>query len=240
MNDQIILSVPEQCPVCFNDDITSLKPLNGCGHSLCGDCKSMLKKQNNQRVIKHDVTLVKCPLCRAIEKPTCEDLEKQIERIEALNRYLTQGIVDKDYIIRQLSNQLNRYTAFLSTPLINLVDDPDRPVQRPVQRPVNPPASDPYAFFSGRAPPPPANPQVNPQVNPPTPNRPTGRNNPNRQPRRNNPNRPPLMFCHRTGCTGRNRTRGRCLRCHETPCCSRHMVCTQCRPPTPTPIVIDP
>jgi hypothetical protein len=46
------------------------------------------------------------------------------------------------------------------------------------------------------------------------------------------------MFCHRTGCTGRNRTRGRCLLCNETPCCSRHMVCTQCRPPRP--IVIDP
>lgn len=213
MNDQIILSVPEQCPVCFNDDITSLKPLNGCGHSLCGDCKTSLKKQNNQRVIKHDVTLVKCPLCRAIEKPTCEDLEKQIERLEALNGYLTQGIVDKDYIIRQLSNQLNRYTVFLSTPLINLVDDPDRPVQRPVQRPVNPPV----------------NPPVQRPANPPTPNRPTGRNN---------PNRPPLMFCHRTGCTGRNRTRGRCLRCHETPCCSRHMVCTQCRPPIP--IIINP
>ena len=222
MNDQIILSVPEQCPVCFNDDITSLKPLNGCGHSLCGDCKTSLKKQNNQRVIKHDVTLVKCPLCRAIEKPTCEDLEKQIERIEALNRYLTQGIVDKDYIIRQLSNQLNRYTAFLSTPLINLVDDPDRPVQRPANPQVNPPV----------------NPPANPPANPPTPNRPTGRNNPNRPPRMNNPNRPPLMFCHRTGCTGRNRTRGRCMRCHETPCCSRHMVCTQCRPPIP--IIINP
>ena len=204
MNDQIILSVPEQCPVCFNDDITSLKPLNGCGHSLCGDCKTTLKKQNNQRVIKHDVTLVKCPICRAIEKPTCEDLEKQIERLEALNGYLTQGIVDKDYIIRQLSNQLNRYTAFLSTPLINLVDDPDRPVQRPVQRPVNPPA--------------------NPPANPPTPNRPTGRNN---------PNRPPLMLCHRSNSTVRHRTRGRCRLCNETPCCSLHKVCTQCRPPIP-------
>ena len=235
MNDQIILSLPEPCPVCFNDDITSLKPLNGCGHSLCGDCKTTLKKQINQRIIKHDVTLVKCPICRAIEKPTREDLEKQIERLEGLNGYLTQGIVDKDYIIRQLSNQLNRYTAFLSTPLINLVDDPERAPNPPVQRPANPPVSDPYAFFSGRAPP---QPPVQQPANPPTPNRPTGRNNPNRPTGRNNPNRPPLMFCHRTDCTGRNRTRGRCLQCNETPCCSRHMVCTQCRPPRP--IVIDP
>jgi len=208
MSDQIILSLPEPCPVCFNDDITSLTPLNGCGHSICGDCKSMLKKQNAQRIIKHDVTLVKCPICRAIENPTCEELEKQIERVEALNRHLTQSLVDKDHTIRRLTQQLNHYILFLSTPLINMVDDQERPVQRPVQRPVNPPV----------------NPSVQQPANPPTPNRPT---------RRNNPNRPPLMFCHRTGCTGRNRTRGRCIQCNETPCCSRHMVCTQCRPLRP-------
>jgi hypothetical protein len=46
------------------------------------------------------------------------------------------------------------------------------------------------------------------------------------------------MFCRQTGCTRRNRTRGRCLSCHETPCCAWHSVCVQCRPPRP--IVIDP
>jgi hypothetical protein len=51
--------------------------------------------------------------------------------------------------------------------------------------------------------------------------------------KKNKPNQPPLMFCHRVGCTRKNRTRGRCLQCREIPCCSRHMVCTQCRPPRP-------
>jgi hypothetical protein len=51
--------------------------------------------------------------------------------------------------------------------------------------------------------------------------------------KKNKPNQPPLMFCHRVGCTRKNRTRGRCLQCREIPCCSRHMVCTQCRPLTP-------
>jgi hypothetical protein len=52
MSDQIILSLPEPCPVCFNDDITSLKPLNGCGHSLCGECKKSLKKTKHPTYYK--------------------------------------------------------------------------------------------------------------------------------------------------------------------------------------------
>jgi hypothetical protein len=81
MNAQAILSEPEPCPVCFNDDVSSLKRLNGCGHSICGDCKSeiyitwnqfeystqILKKENTKIIMK----LMKCPICRTIEKPTC-------------------------------------------------------------------------------------------------------------------------------------------------------------------------
>jgi len=83
---------PEPCPVCFNDDLSSLKRLNGCGHSVCGDCKTGLYAAQNQfktstQILKKEkkkiiMKLLKCPICRTVEKPTCglarENAEIQI------------------------------------------------------------------------------------------------------------------------------------------------------------------
>ena len=76
----------EPCPVCFNDDLSSLKQLNGCGHSVCGDCKRGMYTVQNQfvnwmKVFRKDnkriiLKLMKCPICRTIEKPTLELLEE--------------------------------------------------------------------------------------------------------------------------------------------------------------------
>lgn len=76
----------EPCPVCFNDDLSSLKRLNGCGHSVCGDCKFGLYAAQNQfvnwmKVFRKDnkrikLKLMKCPICRTIEKPTLELLKE--------------------------------------------------------------------------------------------------------------------------------------------------------------------
>ena len=83
---QATLREPEPCPVCFNDERSSLKRLNGCGHSICGDCKYEMYHSHNQfefsgelstedfgfinPLYAVDMKLLKCPICRTIEKPT--------------------------------------------------------------------------------------------------------------------------------------------------------------------------
>lgn len=101
MNSQIIEIVDEpemMCPICLNDDISKLTQLIGCGHSVCGACKEHLTKTNNQFVMnKHFQTLVKCPICRAIEKPTYEQLEEQVTRLSGL-------LDDRQQLLEELFN----------------------------------------------------------------------------------------------------------------------------------------
>ena len=100
MNAQAILSEPEPCPVCFNDETSSLKRLNGCGHSICGDCKYEMYHRYNQFKYSGelstkdfnfiqplhavDMKLLKCPICRTIEKPSyklaLENAKIQVEK----------------------------------------------------------------------------------------------------------------------------------------------------------------
>jgi hypothetical protein len=100
MNAQATLSEPEPCPVCFNDDVSSLKRLNGCGHSICGDCKYEMYHRYNQFKYSGelstkdfnfiqplqavDMKLLKCPICRTIEKPShklaLENAKIQLEK----------------------------------------------------------------------------------------------------------------------------------------------------------------
>jgi len=124
----------EPCPVCFTDDFSSLKPLRGCGHHVCIGCKNNLKKTNNQHIIKYDHSFVKCPICRAIEKPTFTQLEQHVERLEILNRSLQLNLTNKNKKILDLLCELRGVLLFQPPTVINLVDPATNP-PRP-----NPPA----------------------------------------------------------------------------------------------------
>lgn len=66
------------CPVCFTEE--GLRELNGCGHSICGDCENSLKRTpgQNTETLGLSVKYIKCPLCRQYEKKTYEQLEAEL------------------------------------------------------------------------------------------------------------------------------------------------------------------
>jgi len=66
------------CPVCFTEE--GLRELNGCGHSICGDCENSLKRTPGQytETLGLSVKYIKCPLCRQYEKKTYEQLEAEV------------------------------------------------------------------------------------------------------------------------------------------------------------------
>lgn len=68
----------ESCPVCFTEE--GLRKLNGCGHSICGDCDARLKTTPGQftETLGLSVKYIKCPLCRQTEKKTYEQLEAEV------------------------------------------------------------------------------------------------------------------------------------------------------------------
>lgn len=68
----------ESCPVCFTEE--GLRKLNGCGHSICGDCEYGLKRTLGQftETPGLSVKYIKCPLCRQTEKKTYEQLEAEV------------------------------------------------------------------------------------------------------------------------------------------------------------------
>ena len=68
----------ESCPVCFTEE--GLRKLNGCGHSICGDCETNLKRTPGQftETLGLSVKYIKCPLCRQTEKKTYEQLEAEL------------------------------------------------------------------------------------------------------------------------------------------------------------------
>jgi hypothetical protein len=67
------------CPVCLETP-QEFKTLYGCGHKVCVPCEEMLKNTIHQHKV-NDVLkkkFVKCPICRAFEKPCYEELEKEL------------------------------------------------------------------------------------------------------------------------------------------------------------------
>jgi hypothetical protein len=68
----------ESCPVCFNEE--GLRKINGCGHLICGDCETNLKRTPGQfkETLGLSVKYIKCPLCRQTEKKTYEQLEAEV------------------------------------------------------------------------------------------------------------------------------------------------------------------
>lgn len=181
------MSAHESCPVCLNDE-TSCSRLKGCGHAICKECKNNLKKTNNQHILnKFDQKLVKCPMCRAIEKPSYQQLESQI-------LWLLDEIAYKNRRIVQLCD--GRLASVVPptppVPVIDLVGP----------RPATP--GEVVALLGlARAP---------------------------RTRTRANANNP-LMFCQRTDCRRKIRTRDRCRNHPETPCCQscRWSGCNTCR-----------
>jgi len=181
------MSADESCPVCFGDDV-AIRKLKGCGHAICKDCKNNLKKTNNQHIINNfEQTLVKCPMCRAIEKPSYQQLEQQVQR-------LLDEIAYKNRRIVQLCD--GRLASVVPptppVPVIDLVGP----------RPATP--GEVVALLGlTRAP---------------------------RTRTRAIPNNP-LMFCQRTDCRRKIRTRDRCRNHPDTPCCQscRWAGCNTCR-----------
>jgi hypothetical protein len=208
----------EPCPVCFNDDISSFVRLRGCGHSICGDCKNNLKKTNNQYVSqmlfagRHRCTVVsvKCPMCRAIEKPSYQVLETQISLLKKHIKDVEAKLVEKQVIEINLREQLRNQSRNPPTiPRAEVID-----LVEPAPRANTSNGIDVYAFFGGRGNPPiPPTPEL--PIHPPT--------------RRNNPNLLPLQFCQTTGCRSTKRTRSRCRNHVAVACCSRCIRCDQCR-----------
>ncbi len=203
----------EPCPVCFNDDISSLKRLKGCGHSICGDCKKNLTKTNNQFVRKaffagrHSCTIisVKCPICRAIEKDNHVVLQSLITVLKAHVHDIEAKLLEKQVIEINLREQLRNLSRNPPTiPRAEVID-----LVEPAPRANTSNGLDVVAFFGGA------------RGNPPNP--------PNRGTRRNNPNLLPLQFCQTTGCRSTKRTRSRCRNHLEVACCSRCIRCDQCR-----------
>jgi hypothetical protein len=181
------MSARESCPICLNDD-TSCSRLKGCGHAICKECKNNLKRTNNQHILnKFDQKLVKCPMCRAIEKPSYQQLESQI-------LWLLDEI---DYKNRRIVQLCDGHLASMvpptpPVPVIDLVGP----------RPATP--GEVVALLGlARAP---------------------------RTRTRAIPNNP-LMFCQRTDCRRKIRTRERCRNHPDTPCCQscRWAGCNTCR-----------
>lgn len=202
----------EPCPVCFNDDVSSLERLIGCGHTICRDCKYNLKKTSNQNVSqllyagRHHCTIVsvKCPICRAIEKPSYQLLETKISMLKKHIKDIEAKLLEKQVIEIQLREQLRNQTR--NPPSIPRTEVHTTIPRAEVINLVGPES------------------QVNPSAQ-----RPVRRNQ-----RPCNPT--PLMFCQSAGCTRRNRTRDRCRNHPEVPCCKKHYrVCDQCRPPSREP-----
>ena len=151
----------EPCPVCFNDDISSLVRLRGCGHSICGDCKKNLTKTNNQYVSqmlfagRHRcrVISVKCPMCRAIEKPSNQVLETQISLLRKHIKDVEAKLLEKQVIEinlrEQLRNQSRNPPTIPRAEVIDLVEPvqpPNPPVQRSVSRNQRPTNQNPLMF----------------------------------------------------------------------------------------------
>jgi hypothetical protein len=181
------MSARESCPVCFGDDV-AIRKLKGCGHSICVGCKNNLKKTSNQHILNNfNQTLVKCPMCRAIEKPSYQQLEQQVQR-------LLDEIAYKNRRIVQLCD--GRLASVVPpTPVVPVID------------------------------------LVGPR--PATPGEVVALLGLTRAPRtrtRAIPNNP-LMFCQRTDCRRKIRTRERCRNHPDTPCCQscRWAGCNTCR-----------
>jgi hypothetical protein len=186
------MSAVESCPVCFGDDV-AIRKLKGCGHSICVGCKNNLKKTSNQHILNNfNQTLVKCPMCRAIEKPSYQQLEQQVQR-------LLDEIAYKNRRIVQLCD--GRLASVVPptphVPVIDLVGP----------RPATPGQ---VVAVMGLARAPPAQ-----------RTRTRARANTNI----------PLMFCQRTDCRRKIRTRDRCRNHPDTPCCQscRWAGCNTCR-----------
>ena len=109
----------EPCPVCFNDDRSSLMRLNPCGHFICMDCKELIANKTHKsknirfRIDESDekgfrCSIIECPLCRTFEKPT----KKYKRRIRL--------ILTKTYHKKAMHQELvNRFKVKISVPVAN-------------------------------------------------------------------------------------------------------------------------
>jgi hypothetical protein len=190
------MSTVESCPVCLNDMVSCCQ-LIGCGHSICKECKDNLKKTTNQHILNNfEQKLVKCPLCRTIEKPSYQQLEHQVQRLLNEIAYKNRRIVE--LCDGRLASVVPPTPVVRPTPAVTVID-----LVGP--RPATPGE---VVALLGLARAPPAQ---------------TTRTRANA----NNP----LMFCQRTNCRRKIRTRDRCRTHPETPCCTncRWIGCNECR-----------
>jgi hypothetical protein len=79
----------EECPVCLDPPTAAmkqahagvgLKTLFGCGHQLCWGCDERLSCTPNQFIcnpVLDNKRFIRCPMCRAFEKPSYAELERE-------------------------------------------------------------------------------------------------------------------------------------------------------------------
>jgi len=86
MTNNIVIEEDEcdMCPICIEVklDTSNTTTIYGCGHGLCCDCYNVLKENfstNDNEGL--GIQLIKCPMCRGIEKPSPETLKEKIHNL---------------------------------------------------------------------------------------------------------------------------------------------------------------
>lgn len=98
------LSLMEECPVCLMEmTSSSFVALSGCGHKICNECETSLRKPSSSRLYS-----VRCPMCR-------NEVERTVSPPRRVLSFLSAN---------HLGNENRKYiTAFeaLSIPFISLM-----------------------------------------------------------------------------------------------------------------------
>jgi len=123
------MNIIDSCPVCLNEE-NALRKLNGCDHPICTDCENQIKATPNQFTeLKTKIKLIKCPLCRAFEKPHYHHLEEElnwyrnnrnINNFSNFNLRTLQRIRDNVLQAEHYNQQSRTYLTDLNRLLVNL------------------------------------------------------------------------------------------------------------------------
>jgi hypothetical protein len=150
------MNVIDSCPVCLNEE-NALRKLNGCDHPICTDCENQIKATPNQYTeLKTKTKLIKCPLCRAFEKPHYHHLEEELNwyknnrsnnnfsnlNLQTLQR-IRNNVFQADHYNQQFTSYLsdsNRLLRDLMSSVVQQRTPAPAPVQPRVQQATTAPA----------------------------------------------------------------------------------------------------
>ena len=242
----------ETCPICLevpSAEATALHgkkfyKINGCGHELCWECEPRVRTMGHDysrpKIPELNETLLKCPICRATEKPSYEQLERLVEHLRSRptnnNGY---AINDLQSRVRNLHAEQNRiqerHIANLNTIRqdlqargLTLRTVGNRVGVEPMTT-LHPLVAE-VAGYNPPTPPPliPADRMRDPR---PIGRMPAPQNVAVPVARRIHPNAEPQgrVWCQNAGCNTPQRTQRRCPNHANRPCCRRCDICTECR-----------